>query len=223
VDFVDYVDLVRARDGGIFDLFDYVAHVLDAVVGCRVHFKDVQFPTRALVHGRSEDFGDGRFARAARPAKKVRVCHPFAFDLVDKCLGDMLLPDDLVKCFGAVCSVKGFYFHGVSILEIDPKRKQVTKNNKAQQDFKKGVEFFGKRQGRKRADYYVPKPQKKAQPHCPKNLVEDKVHYLNIFLKEKFFDIWFEYFIAFIVPVICRVPSLMSSCSTERLVPVIMM
>ena len=121
---VDDVDAFPGNRGGKHSLLPQVAHVVDTGIGGRIQLDDIQDASvvdaaaiAALVagvavygvfavHGLGQNPGTGGFARPARADEDVGVGKMPAADLGLQGLGNMLLPDDLVKGLRTPLSVE---------------------------------------------------------------------------------------------------------------------
>ena len=115
VHLVDDIDPVFADSRGKVCLVPQIADIVDAVVGRRVHFGDVEYRTildsfadRALQAGvpvyrvqavdcLGEDFGTGGFTGSSRTGKQVSVGGFARADLILQNRGDVFLRNDIGK------------------------------------------------------------------------------------------------------------------------------
>ena len=122
--FIDDIYFILSRNGRILHLLAQVAHLVDAVIGRRVDFYNVERtiaqraadgapPARRTVdgmlavHGAGEDTGNARFTRAARSRKEIRVPDGIRRDLVFENAHDVFLTHHIVELRRSEFSIKG--------------------------------------------------------------------------------------------------------------------
>ena len=121
---VDDVNLLPADNRRIIHALAEITHILHTVVGCRIDLNHIDVSARrnvpagvaysagllsgltGAVHRLGQNPRHGRLPGAPRPAEQIRVCHCIRGDLMPQNFDNVLLPENLRKCFRAVFSVQ---------------------------------------------------------------------------------------------------------------------
>ena len=124
VHLVDDIDPAGDLRGGVDRVVPEDAHLVDAVVGCRVDLQNIQAASRidgaagsavaagasvlevGAVEGFGQDLGAGGLAGASRAGEEVGVADFSGFELGSQRLGDSCLPHHVVKGLGSIFPVK---------------------------------------------------------------------------------------------------------------------
>ena len=124
VHLVDDIDPAGDLRGGVDRVVPEDAHLVDAVVGCRVDLQHVQAASRidgtaggavaagasvlevGAVEGFGQDLGAGGLAGASRAGEEVGMADFPGFELGSQRLGDGGLPHHVVKGLGSILPVK---------------------------------------------------------------------------------------------------------------------
>ena len=126
VDFVDDVDLVAGARRRIAHAVVDLAHIIDAGMGCRVHFQHVHVPAfhdrlamharhrhvngrplnrsirQFVIQGAGEDSRGRGFSDAAHPGQNPRLRYPAGFEGVRNGADHRFLADQIVEAGGTV-------------------------------------------------------------------------------------------------------------------------
>ena len=129
---IEDIHLVPTDGGGELDLLPELADIVYAAIGRRVHLDyihripgDDSLAHVTLAAGvgcrpvlaverRRQDPSGGRLAGPARPGQQIRMSDAVVGQGVLQRLGDVLLPDDVVKAPGAVLQTEGDVGHLMS-------------------------------------------------------------------------------------------------------------